>query len=154
MQFRGTDQSWQRTVAPHVFEIDCHGVTFRLVCKQIMMTKAGPVGAAEFSGTSRLTWCLVLAMVGSSRASQPRGPAMTDLIKFEAGKTYYGRFITDHDAVFKRTVIRRTAKSVWLSDGSKVKQFRVKASWDGKCEEVEPFGRYSMSPTLSANKAA
>ena len=39
---------WQRTDGPDRFEIDCYGVTFRLVCRQRIATPGGKtVGAAE-----------------------------------------------------------------------------------------------------------
>lgn len=42
-------ESWHRAVSPEVYEIDCEGVTFRLTCRQRMMTPAGAVGAAEIA---------------------------------------------------------------------------------------------------------
>lgn len=72
---------------------------------------------------------------------------------FEVGTSYLGRFITDYDSVFTRKVIRRTAKFVWLQDSmGKVKKCGVKAGWDGN-ETCLPFGSYSMSPCLSADRA-
>lgn len=43
----GAVGSWQRTVAPDTMEIDCHGVTFRLVCKQRHWTPRGPYGIGD-----------------------------------------------------------------------------------------------------------
>lgn len=38
---------WQRTDGPDRFEIDCYGITFRLVCRQRIATSGGKsVGAA------------------------------------------------------------------------------------------------------------
>jgi hypothetical protein len=45
----GDTKSWQRVLDPTTLEIDCHGVTFRLICKQKMMTRHGPFGAAEMN---------------------------------------------------------------------------------------------------------
>lgn len=36
-----------RKVSSDSVEIDCYGVTFRLTCKQKVMTKHGPFGAAD-----------------------------------------------------------------------------------------------------------
>jgi hypothetical protein len=46
--------SWQRSIDPNTFEIDCHNVTFRLICKQRMdVPGVGPVGAAEMIYTTK-----------------------------------------------------------------------------------------------------
>lgn len=70
---------------------------------------------------------------------------------FEAGKSYFGRFITDYDTTFSFTVERRTAKFVWLkgSDG-KVKKRGVRI-YSG-VESCLPFGDYSMAPSISADR--
>jgi hypothetical protein len=47
LAYTGDTPPWQRIIDPSVMEIDCHGVTFRLICKQKMMTRHGPFGAAE-----------------------------------------------------------------------------------------------------------
>lgn len=39
-----------RKIGQDTEEIDCHGVTFRLICKQKMMTRHGPYGATEMNG--------------------------------------------------------------------------------------------------------
>ena len=36
-----------RKVSDDVEELDCYGTTFRLICKQKIMTPRGPFGAAE-----------------------------------------------------------------------------------------------------------
>ena len=36
-----------RRISSEISEIDCHGVTFRLICKQRLMTTHGPYGASE-----------------------------------------------------------------------------------------------------------
>lgn len=43
-----------RLKAPDRCELDCYGVTFRLICKQVLMTPHGPFGAAEL-GIKRVT---------------------------------------------------------------------------------------------------
>lgn len=41
------DEAWQRTVSPSSFEIDYHGITFRLVCREVLATPQGNYGAAQ-----------------------------------------------------------------------------------------------------------
>jgi hypothetical protein len=43
---RDADRLFRR-VSDDVEELDCYGVTFRLICKQKMMTRSGPYGAAD-----------------------------------------------------------------------------------------------------------
>lgn len=46
--------SWQRSVDRYTFEIDCHNVTFRLVCKQEMDVQGvGRVGVTEMIYTTK-----------------------------------------------------------------------------------------------------
>lgn len=40
-------RSMERLVSSDVAEIDCYGITFRLVCKQRIVMREGPYGAAE-----------------------------------------------------------------------------------------------------------
>jgi hypothetical protein len=68
-------------------------------------------------------------------------------VRFEVGKTYYCRSLCDYDAIFQIRVSARTEKTVVTSEG---KRLRVKMK-DG-VEAVSPRGRYSMSPTIYANK--
>jgi hypothetical protein len=44
-----TSRQITRSPHPGMMELDCHGVTFRLVCDQITMTPDGPFGAAEIA---------------------------------------------------------------------------------------------------------
>jgi hypothetical protein len=68
-------------------------------------------------------------------------------VKFEVGKTYYCRSLFDYDSIFQIRVSARTEKTIVTSEG---KRLRVKLQ-DG-VETVSPKGRYSMSPTICANK--
>lgn len=43
----------ERVVSPHMVELDCCGVTFRLVCLAIMDTQHGPKGAMEVNMISK-----------------------------------------------------------------------------------------------------
>jgi hypothetical protein len=71
-------------------------------------------------------------------------------VRFEAGVSYFCRSACDSDCVWHFTIIRRTASSVWvLVDGKECRRgIRV---WEG-VEKFEPFGRYSMSPIVSADR--
>lgn len=74
------------------------------------------------------------------------------MIKFEVGKTYSARSISDHDCVFSFEVVSRTEKSVKikdLCDGSII--MRRIQNWRPECENISPYGSYSMAPTLYAS---
>ena len=66
---------------------------------------------------------------------------------FETGRTYWTRSICNHDCIIEVTVARRTAKTIVTTAG---KRLRI-AKYDG-LEQVAPWGRYSMSPTITADK--
>jgi hypothetical protein len=68
-------------------------------------------------------------------------------VRFEVGKTYYCRSLCDYDSIFQIRVSARTEKTIVTSEG---KRLRVKMIDD--VETVSPRGRYSMSPTIYANK--
>lgn len=72
------------------------------------------------------------------------------MIKFETGKTYFMRSPCDHECIWRYTVVSRTAKTLKLKDklGNTYANFRIKV-WND-CEQVLPLGRYSMSPSLTA----
>lgn len=72
---------------------------------------------------------------------------------FEVGKTYTMRSIGDHDCVWTYTVVKRTAKTITISDGQETKTCRVnaKTSEIRNAESIYPLGRYSMCPVLSAD---
>lgn len=74
--------------------------------------------------------------------------------QFEIGKTYTMRSIGDRDCVWTYTVVKRTAKTITISDGKETKTCRVnvQVSEDRNAETIFPLGRYSMCPTLSADK--
>lgn len=77
--------------------------------------------------------------------------ATTDTIKFQTGQTAACRSLGDHNCVWVFTVIKRTAKFVTLED-SNGETYRVGVyDWDG-AEACKPFGRYSMAPTLRADR--
>jgi hypothetical protein len=69
------------------------------------------------------------------------------MAKFETGKTYYTRSICDSDCIIQVTVTARTAKTVTTDKGKRLKVHER----DG-VEFVMPWGRYSMSPAVPANR--
>lgn len=74
--------------------------------------------------------------------------------QFEIGKTYTMRSIGDHDCAWTYTVVKRTSKTIAISDGTETKTCRVnvQVSEDRNAETIFPLGRYSMCPALSADK--
>lgn len=72
---------------------------------------------------------------------------METLAKFEPSKTYWTRSICDADCIFEITVASRTEKTITTTEGKRLKI----NSYDG-CESVMPMGRYSMAPSISADK--
>ena len=74
----------------------------------------------------------------------------TATTKFETGKTYATRSNCNWDCIFKYTVVRRTAKCVWLQSYGKEITRRTIRVRDG-IELVSPEGSYSMSPVLGAD---
>lgn len=72
--------------------------------------------------------------------------------KFQVGKTYATRSICDHNCIFSYTIVSRTEKTVTIKSGDKTTRRKVR-EYDG-AEVIDPLGRYSMSPVLSANKVA
>jgi hypothetical protein len=65
---------------------------------------------------------------------------------FRVGATYSTRSIGDHNCIIAVTIAMRTAKTVTTTDG---KQFRVSVYRD--CEQIKPWGSYSMAPIVSAD---
>ena len=76
--------------------------------------------------------------------------------KFEVGKEYSVRSICDHECVWTYKIVKRTACTVTIDDGEKVKTCRInkKISEYRGAEIIYPNGNYSMCPILSAEKPA
>lgn len=72
------------------------------------------------------------------------------MIKFEAGKTYWTRSVCDYDCIIEAEIISRTDKTVKAKLTRGEKTFRVQV-WDD-VEVFSPWGRYSMSPTMTADR--
>jgi hypothetical protein len=69
---------------------------------------------------------------------------------FAPGNRYQLRFIGDSDSTVVFQVVKRTAKFVTINDGRGAIRCGIKTH-DG-AEYCLPFGSYSMSPALSAEK--
>ena len=72
--------------------------------------------------------------------------------QFQVGQTYATRSICDHECIFSFTVISRTAKTVTITVHGKPARRGI-SIWNG-VEQFSPFGTYSMSPIISADKIA
>lgn len=79
-----------------------------------------------------------------------------EIKRFEVGKTYYTRSIGDHDCIISGKVISRTAATVKmdLGRGWGIRTLRISKGLTEFCkaEAVKPWGTYSMSPTLKADR--
>ena len=70
--------------------------------------------------------------------------------RFAVGATYFTRSIGDYNCIYRFEILRRTASSVWINVDGEVK--RRKISTYGGSEIFQPFGSYSMAPTISADR--
>ena len=80
-------------------------------------------------------------------------------MKFETGKTYATRLISNHESIIRFTVIKRTDKTVtvtgdfmdtYATDRQAPHTLRVKLWQD--VETFRPWGTYSMCPIVSAER--
>lgn len=80
-------------------------------------------------------------------------------MKFETGKTYTTRLITNHDSIISFLVIKRTDKTVtvtgdfmddYAAERKAPHTMRLKLSQD--IETFKPWGTYSMCPVVSADR--
>ena len=76
------------------------------------------------------------------------------MAKFEVGKTYGVRSICDSDCIFWFKVVKRTAKTVTITDGRDTwrRGIWMDPEWFGDNEVIRPLGKYSMSPILVAGR--
>lgn len=72
--------------------------------------------------------------------------------KFEIGQKYTHGWAGDSDLHTTWTVTKRTAQTITITDGRETKTCKIiKALSEYRnAESVYPFGKYSMSPILSA----
>jgi hypothetical protein len=79
------------------------------------------------------------------------------MTKFETNKTYTTRSICNNECIISAHIAKRTAKTVTLSNDNRTdldargKTFRIRPCVWGEAEVFSPWGRYSMSPTISAS---
>lgn len=75
---------------------------------------------------------------------------MSDVTKFEIGRTYSCRSIADYECVWTFQVVSRTAKFVTIkqSDKSELTKVGIKIFQDS--EYCHPLGKFSMAPSLYA----
>ena len=68
--------------------------------------------------------------------------------KFIVGETYSTRSIANWDCIYSFTILKRTAKTVWVVVNGKLVSRRV-SEYEG-AETFKPFGNYSMCPIITA----
>jgi hypothetical protein len=71
-------------------------------------------------------------------------------MNFQTGKTYTTRSIVNSDTTISVTVLRRTAKTIYVKGDVLTKQ-ALRVWQHNGVEQVAPWGKYSMSPVISAN---
>ena len=98
------------------------------------------LGAGTFTRIAGEVW-------ESMQASEPAQP---EPVRFEAGVSYFCRSACDSNCIWHFRIIRRTESSVWVEVNGKECRRGIRV-WSG-VEKFEPFGRYSMSPVVSADR--
>ena len=68
--------------------------------------------------------------------------------QFETGKEYSARSICDHNCIFSFTILKRTAKSVWVKVHGETVRRQIEI-YDN-AESFYPFGKYSMAAIIRA----
>ena len=73
-------------------------------------------------------------------------------MKFETGKTYATRLTTDHSAIIRFKIHKRTDKTVTITGNlvNDPQNFRIYL-YEG-IEKIRPWGSYSMCPIISADQ--
>lgn len=69
--------------------------------------------------------------------------------EFKLFTTYQTRSACDNDCVISIQFVKRTAKTITCESGDKFRIFKD----DEGVEAIRPWGRYSMSPVITARKA-
>lgn len=72
--------------------------------------------------------------------------------QFEVGSTYSCRSICDYDCIFSFMVVSRSAKTVTIRGVNNARDARRKVRVVDGVEHIDPLGRYSMSPVLTAER--
>ncbi len=76
------------------------------------------------------------------------------MTQFQVGMSYATRSICDHDCIFSFTIHARTAKTVTVDVHARRVRRGLSTNWNGTAEAFSPFGKYSMSAVISADKPA
>lgn len=73
---------------------------------------------------------------------------------FEIGKTYSMKSVCNQDCVWAYEIIARTTSTITITDGKETKTCRINKKYSEyrNAETIFPLGKYSMAPTLSADK--
>lgn len=71
--------------------------------------------------------------------------------QFKVGQTYSCRSLGDWDCIFSFEVVDRSEKTVTIKSHRGVVRRKIRV-YDN-VEKIDPLGRYSLSPTLSADRA-
>jgi len=80
---------------------------------------------------------------------------MLALISFIVGRVYTTRSICDSDCIYRMTVVARTAHTITVDiegRGRRTLRPRIYTHGTQPCETVQPLGRYSMAPVMSADR--
>jgi hypothetical protein len=77
---------------------------------------------------------------------------MNNIKKFEVGATYFARSIGASDYIFKYRILKRTLKTITISEEGSYKSHRRKVSEFNETEVCYPDGTYSFAPIISADK--
>ncbi len=90
-----------------------------------------------------------LSKLYRSIANECKNQQCDKVARFEVGASYIMNFVTDSNLKVKWTVVKRTAKTITISSPLReTVNKRIKVYRDS--EYVEPYGRYSMSPSVYA----
>ena len=96
-----------------------------------------------------------MSMATKNTTSNLKGnKTMTNTTTFQVGTTYLMGWIGDSEMFNRITILRRTAKSVWIKDIFTQDIVRKSVRIDEGVEQISPTGRYSMAPSLHANRTA
>lgn len=74
------------------------------------------------------------------------------MTKFQVGKTYYQASLCDHECIFRFKILARTAKTITTIVHDKRVKRGIGVDEYG-IEHFMPFGRYSMAPSVGADRA-
>lgn len=77
---------------------------------------------------------------------------MTNLIRFTPGRQYQVTSPGDVNCTWMFKVVRRTDKSIWVDLPGEFKGKRLRVFTYSGVERAKPFGNYSMSPVLRADR--